>query len=224
MDKVPYDEVKEIVHDIWCDSAEPFLHEVLWETLDKAGLTTYSSDKEYDMCLLYAYVLQMLCEEFNCMAYDEPFEVPYEEPLTEAAIGWLYRDMLSKREYSNLDECFAANAADMFADLILELRYTVADPLFQQLGENLLGKLFFFSIAGHPLENGEADKETGEIAEAAPEPFMTKEALLKYCQECDSFVMDALPDDNANRVTHWLNRHSCATDDESASSRIEYQD
>ena len=207
MGKVPYEEVKEIFQNVWCNSAEPFLHEVLWETLDKAGLTTYSNDKEYAMCFLYAYVIQMLCEEFSCMAYDEPyfyeFEVPDEEPLTEAAIGWLYRDVLSKRKYSNLDECFATNAAGIFADLILELRYTVADPLFQQLGEDLLGNLFFFSIAGHPLENEEADSE----------PFMTKEDFLKYCQECDFFVIDELSDYNANRVVHWLYSHSCAIDD-----------
>lgn len=217
MDKVPYEDVKDIFQNMWCDSAEPFLHEVLWETLDKEGLTTYSNDKEYAMCLLYAYVLQMLCEEFSYMAYDEPyfyeFEVPYEEPLTEAAIGWLYRDVLSKGKYSNLDECFTAKVADMFRELIIKFRYTVADPLFQQLGEDLLGKLFFFSMAGHPLDNWEEDEETGELVEADPEPFVTKEAFLKYCQECDSFVIDALPDYNANRVTHWLYSHSCATDD-----------
>lgn len=207
MEKVPYEEVKEIFQNVWCNSAEPFLHEILWETIDKAGLTTYSNEKEYAMCFLYAYVLQMMCEEFSCMAYDEPcfyeFEVPCEEPLTEAAIGWLYCDVLSKGKYTNLDECFTAEVADMFRGLIFELRYTVADPLFQQLGEDLLGKLFFFSITGHPLGNEEAD----------PEPFMTKEDFLKYCQECDFFVIDALSDYHANRVVHWLHSHSCAVDD-----------
>lgn len=207
MGKVSYGDVKDIFRNVWCDRAEPFLHEVLWETLDKAGLTTYSNNKEYAMCFLYAYVLQMLCEEFSDMAYDQhyfyEFEVPYEEPLTEAAIGWLYRDVLSKRTYRNLDECFDADVVHMFRNLILELRYTVADPLFQQWGVGLLGNLFFFSTAGQPLKN----------EEAVPEPFMTKEAFLKYCQECDFFSIDELPGPNSDRVMHWLSCRSCMTDD-----------
>lgn len=217
MDKVFFEDVEDIFSDIWCNSAECFLHEILWDALDKQGLTTYSNDKEYAMCFLYAHVLQMLCNEFSNMAFDEycsyDFNPDYEEPLTEAGIGWLYRDVLARENNSNLNECFCTDVSEMFSVLIQKLRHTVADPVFKQLGDALVGKLFYFSVVGRQEPGTEYDEDTDEYIDVDPEPFLTKEEFLKYCQDSECCVWDDLPYYNAMRTWHWLSCHSCALDD-----------
>ena len=207
MNRVSFDEVEDIFNDIWCDSKEQLFHEIAWDCLEKAGLTTYSDDKTYAQIYVYAYVIQMLCDEFSYMAYDElcvyEYEVPEEEPLTDAAIGWLYRDAICK--YDNASQCFSMNADEMLLGIMEEYRYKVADAIFDQLGDSLVGALLYFSIQGTPQQENDDENE--------PEYFHTTDDLLKYCKSLDFYFLDLFREHNAMQVQHWLDCHSCAIDD-----------
>lgn len=207
MKKVSYSDVEGYFHIIWPDGAESFFHEVLWDALDEIGLTSYVNDKEYALCHAYAFVLQMLCDEYSDMVdeckYYYDIELPYEEPLTEAAVGWLYRDVLNQVNANNTDDCFDTDASKMFPRLIINLRRSVSEPLFNHLGVDLLTKLFFFSRRGCPLETDEYYENDSE-----PEKFRTKEEYLKYCQECPFNVLWDLPEYIAFLVMSWMDAHS----------------
>lgn len=208
MNKVFYDEVAYVFRDVWVDSAEHLFHEIAWDCLEKEGYTTYSDEKMHAMIHVYAYVIQMLCEEFFDRAYDETcaydYETPDEEPLTDAAIGWLYRDVLSKSNADNMDEHFSSSAREMLVALMYELRYTVADVIFDQLGKQLVGTLLHFSVSGAPLQEDETE---------SPADFQTKEELLDYCKQVGFVLEDVLTYENAMRAWNWLDSHSCALDE-----------
>ena len=208
MNRVSFDEVADIFNDIWCDSKEHLFHEIAWDCLDKAGLTMYSDDKTYAQIYVYAYVIQMLCDEFSYMAYDEfcayEYDAPEEDPLTDAAIGWLYRDSLDTRE--DAGQCFSMSANKMFCALIKDYRHKVADAIFDQLGETTMGAVLFFSIHGKRL--AECDEDESNI-----QAFQSKEELLAYSREIGIDALDHLTDYNGMRVWNWLETHSCSIDD-----------
>lgn len=208
MDKVPFDEVKHIFHKNWVDSAEHLFCEIAWNCLEQAGYTQYSNEKTHAQIYVYAYIVQMLCDEFSHMAYDEPcayeYEIFDEELLTDAAIGWLYRDHLSTKRVDNIDEHFSSNAHEVLVNFMFEMRYTVADVIFDQFGEYLVGTLLYFAVLGKPLEDDDDD---------LPMNFQTKDELLAYCKEVELSLEDVLTYNNAIRTWHWLESHSCMIDD-----------
>lgn len=213
MDKVSYEEIEDLFNNYCSEDAEPFLREILWEALEKQGLTSYSNEKEQALCFVYAFVIQMLCDEFFYIAdeidYYYEYEFPDEEPLSAVAVGWLYRDALGKQKHlSNIDDCFTTVVYKMFTDLVIEHRRTVAEPIFSLLGEDLLGKLFFFAVHGRLLNtNYDYDIDT------EAEPFKSKEEFLSYCQNCPFDIIGDFPEYTANRLMDWLYSHSCAVDD-----------
>ena len=204
MNQVSFDEVEDIFHDIWCNSSEHFFHEIAWDCLERAGLTTYSNEKTYALIYVYAYVIQMLCEEFSYVAYDElceyNYELPEEEPLTDAAIGWLYRDCLSKEDDA-ADEYFSTDARDMLVDLMKQYRDRVADAIFEQLGEPTVGALLLFSIRGKRF--AEDCEDEYEI-----ENFQSKEGLLNYSKSIGINALEMLSEYNGMQVWSWLETHS----------------
>lgn len=212
MNKVPYDEVKGYFQAIWANSAEPLFHEIAWDCLEKAGLTSYENGKTHALIHVYAYVIQMLCEEFSYFAYDETcnydYEGPDEEPLTDAAIGWLYRDVIDTIGYANLDDCFSTSASEMLSELVGELRHVVADVLFDQLRQPPIESLLYYSIMWKPSRTS-----TGNASCIENQPFQTKEALLHYCANEDFCIEDVFDFSHASGILHWLSCRSCATDD-----------
>ena len=208
MKKVDFLEVSEVFSDVWCNGAENLFCQIAWDCLDKAGMTSYQDEKTYAKIYVYAHVIQMLVEEFSWAAYDEPcayeYETAQEEPLTDAAIGWLYRDALVQRGCEDADGCFMADPAEMLRELIFETRHEVADVIFDAFGEYNTGKLLFFTFKGKPLEEDYDDEDMEEA-----KPFATKEELLSYCKDTDYYFFDSLYDANAMRLQHWLECHSC---------------
>ena len=212
METVQFTDVEDIFSDIWRESCEGYLHEIAWDCLEEAGLTGFSSDREYAEVFIYAYVIQRLCEEFSFAAFDETFDDSYiervtEEPLTDAAVGWLYRDFLEKAHYSNIEECFSDNANDMFPFLVAELKGKVAEAIFMQLGDDVAGRLFFLAIRGKLIE------ATGDEENEEDIGFQSKEELLDYCRKTPWSYIDLCGDlsyPNAVKTMTWIASHALA--------------
>ena len=203
MKTVPFEEVRPVFSPLWHDSAEPLLHEILWDCLTEKGLTVYFDEKSHALIHVYAYILQMLCEEFAYMAYDDPcpyeFDFCDEEPLTGAALGYLYGE-----KFGRSSKNFTTDPNMMLNSLVEKLRHPVADVIFDRFGDFETGQLFFFAMNGEPLWENE---------NTPSQPFRTKEELLSYCENLEECYLDHLKYDNESKVEHWTFSHSCAIDD-----------
>ena len=220
MSKVDFHEVSDIFYDLWCSSREDLFREIAWDCLDKAGMTTYVDERTHALIYLYAYVIQMLGEEFSAIAFDEYCAYDYEpyssEPLTDAALGWLYREILEQEGYTDIDSWFSSDSQEILRELIFALRHRVADVIFRAFGDYQTGMLLYFAIKGKPLqiENDDYDEDDDDAEpEDEPEPFSTKEELIQYCKDLEFDFEDVLDFMHGTHLMHWLSCHSCAVDD-----------
>ncbi len=217
MSKVDFYEVSDIFSDIWCNSRENLFREIAWDCLDKAGMTTYEDERTHALIYLYAYVIQMLDEEFSTIAFDEYCAYDYEpyssEPLTDVALGWLYREVLQEEGYTDIASCFSTDEQEILRKLIFVLRHRVADVIFQTFGDYQTGMLLYFAIKGEPLQEEYDEYSEDPEPPDEPEPFSTKEELIQYCETLEFKFEDVLDFMNAVHLMHWLECHSCALDD-----------
>lgn len=213
MKTVQYEEVSDLFQSRFVDSEEYLFHSIAWDCLTKAGFTAYSNEKERAHIYLYAYAIQLLCEEFYSMAYDEygyDLELFGEEPLTDAAIAELYRALIADDESVTEERLENMDAGDMLAELVSSVQEKVESVIFDQLGSTLIGALLYNAVTGIPKEDGfceDDDEEAQSDLFPINERFHTKEALLNYAKDMGNSFLFCLPDSNAMRLQEWISDH-----------------
>ncbi len=207
---VAFDDVCNVLQTSWSDSEEWLFYEIAWDALERSGLTTYTNEKTHALIYVYAYVLQMIMEEFSFLAYDETFSYEFEpwgdEPLSDAAVGWLYRDCLTGYSSESVELSFSQDVGEMLKELVIEMRYPVTEALFEQINNEKLGNLLYFSVNGVPETDVLQEGETEDDLEGYR--FKTKEDLLSYCDKTELCLYDLLPEENAANVADWLIYHT----------------
>lgn len=210
MKRIEFTEVENYFQPIWCNSNELFWYELAWNILADAGLTSVDENdlKRHCEILIYPYVLQMLMGEFSYFMFDESYHYECnhdfdDDVLNAAAVGWLYRDI--RTGSNNVQDCFSNDAASMLMDLAREYRATVADVIFNKLGEFMVLYLLYFAAVSPVDENGD------EII------FADSKAYYQYVKKFYESIGDADTFfDNYTQecsVMHWIWSHSCALDD-----------
>ncbi len=211
MKTVKFEEVSCIFHGKFCDSEGGLFHSIAWDCLDKAGLTTYSNEKERAYIHLYAYAIQQLCEEFGFVAYEEPQDEPElldQEPLTGAGIAALYRDLVADDEKVTEEDLEDMSESSMLAELVAGVQESVECAIFDQLGSKLTAALLYYSVQGVPGDCGDDDDEYDEydVLDGCKR-FHTKEALLEYCKGPNQDFLFYLSDYCAMQTMLWISQH-----------------
>ena len=203
MKTVQYEEVGYLIPSRFVDSEEHLFHSIAWDCLAKAGLTSYSNEKEQTYIYLYAYAIQLLCEEFHSLAFDESndeLELFDQEPLTAAAIVDLYRDLVADDESMTEERMEDLDEYHMLTDLVLSVQEKVEGAIFDQLGSTLTGALLYNAVTGIPKED-ESDLFP------VNERFHTKEALMDYSKKMGKLYPLYLPDYHGMQILNWISDH-----------------
>ena len=206
---VSYEEIRGCCPKVWVDGAERYWQRMVWETLEKAGMTKYDNEMERYEVLLHALAATKLFKNF-CEVLMEGGEEA--EVIDEAGHIGFTKDKIEKLYAYLMQEPFndSLEYTEAFEMLVDRDSSDVIESLVDAWGFNKLFCTLYFSG-----DNGSDEEEYDDYGfeiEKEEVPKTDEETYAEYCnrfdKEFDGLIRYAESDWNAHICYSWLRQQT----------------